>query len=131
MVLKRLLDTNAYSAFRKQDDNVRAEMAIADGILIPVVVAGELLAGFKQGSRYQVNRRELEEFLAEPTVRLVQPSLATADWYSRIWAVLKRQGTPIPTNDIWIAAQTLDEGATLISRDRHFEHVPGLSWICP
>lgn len=115
----------------QRDALVRQAMIPATEIVLPVVVAGELLAGFKLGSRYLANRQKLENFLAEPNVRLAQPTLATADWYGRIWTDLRRQGTPIPTNDIWIAAQTLEEGATLISRDRHFENIPGLSWVSP
>jgi tRNA(fMet)-specific endonuclease VapC len=59
-------------------------------------------------------------------VEMLQIGAITADRYSRIAAQLRQQGTPIPTNDIWIAAQTVENGAELITTDKHFEKINGL-----
>ena len=56
-------------------------------------------------------------------------SFTTADRYSRIAVGLRAKGRPIPSNDIWIAAHTMETGADLVSCDRHFEQIDGLAWI--
>ena len=95
------------------------------------VVAGELLFGFRNGTRFENNRKELEDFLASPYVTLLTVTLVTADRFGRIASFLRRKGRPLPTNDIWIAAHAMESGADLLSFDRHFEHVEGLAWIHP
>jgi len=72
------------------------------------------------------NWEELRNFLDHPVVERVPLTEVTADRYSRIAMQLKKQGTPIQTNDIWIAEQTLETGAELVTTDRHFERVNGL-----
>lgn len=62
---------------------------------------------------------------------LLPVTLETADRFSRVASALREQGTPIPTNDIWIAAQALESGAELLSFDGHFARVPGLAWVLP
>ncbi len=129
--MKILLDTNAYSAFLRGHADVVRRVRGAEHVLLSVVVAGELLFGFRNGSRYEINRRELEEFLANPFVSLLKVGLVTADRFGRIAAALKRKGRPLPTNDIWIAAQAMESGAELLSFDRHFAEVDGLAWVEP
>ena len=82
--------------------------------------------GFRNGTKFEKNMRDLNRFLDHAAVELVPIGKITSDRYSRIAIQLRRQGTPIPTNDLWIAAQTVEHGAELISSDRHFEKVPGL-----
>ena len=82
--------------------------------------------GFRNGTKFEKNMQELNQFLDHEAVALVPIVKVTSDRYSRIATQLKHQGTPIPTNDLWIAAQTMEHGAELISSDRHFEKVPGL-----
>ncbi|RJR32557.1 MAG: type II toxin-antitoxin system VapC family toxin [Desulfobacteraceae bacterium] len=60
-------------------------------------------------------------------VELVTAGNITSDRYSRIASYLKQHGTPIPTNDIWIAAQAMEHGAELITLARHFEYIAGLA----
>jgi len=129
--VKVLLDTNAYTAFRKGEHAVRRCIGRAEVVLFSAVVAGELLFGFRYGSRTEVNTRELEAFLADPRVTLVDVGLVTADRFGMVATALRRAGTPIPTNDIWIAAHAMEHGAYLVSYDQHFERVPGLAWIDP
>jgi tRNA(fMet)-specific endonuclease VapC len=123
------LDTNAYSALRRGHSAVVRHVREAEDVLVSAVVAGELLFGFRNGSRYAENLRALEEFLEDPTVHLLPVTWDTADFFGLVSAALRTQGRPIPTNDIWIAAHALEAGAVLLSSDRHFEAVAGLSWV--
>ncbi len=92
------------------------------------VVVGELLFGFRNGSRYETNRRDLEEFIENAYVTLLPVTFITSDRFGRISSALRRKGRPIPTNDIWIAAHAMESGAELLSFDRHFEEVDGIAW---
>ena len=85
--------------------------------------------GFRQGQHFEKNLGELRSFLNRPYVSFVPVSLVTADRYSRIMVSLKAKGRPIPTNDVWIAAHTMETGADLVSADGHFEHVDGIAWV--
>ena len=82
--------------------------------------------GFRNGTKFEENMNDLNKFLQHEIVKFVQIEKITSDRYSRIAAQLKRQGTPIPTNDIWIAAQAMEYGAELITLDKHFETINGL-----
>jgi tRNA(fMet)-specific endonuclease VapC len=95
------------------------------------VVAGELLYGFRCGSRFERNLRELEEFANNAFVRVVSVTMTTADRFARVAAALRARGKPIPTNDIWIAAQAMESGAELLSFDEHFSGIDGLAWLQP
>lgn len=87
--------------------------------------------GFRNGARYEQNLKEFEEFSRNPFVEFIPVTLTTADRFSRIALALKRKGSPIPSNDIWIAAQAMETGADLLSFDRHFDSIDGLVWISP
>jgi tRNA(fMet)-specific endonuclease VapC len=126
MEMKILLDTNAYVALRKGEPEVAAVVRSSEELVFSMVVVAELLFGFRNGSRYQKNLAELEDFLDQPPVSLQQVTWVTADRFGRVAAALKRVGKPIPSNDIWIAAQTFETGAELVTFDTHFQHVAGL-----
>ena len=129
--MRACLDTSAYSRLMRGHVPLTQELESADEILIPVTVLGELHAGFEMGSRREANRRQLGEFLALPGVETVAVTPDTAERYGLLVSQLARQGTPIPTNDIWIAASALDAGARLVTYDPHFQHVHGLITISP
>ncbi len=129
--MKVLLDTNAYTALFRAQAGVTERVRRAEQVLVSTVVAGELLFGFRNGPRYEANRRDLEDFLANPYVALLPVTLVTAERFGRIAAALRRKGRPLPTNDIWIAAHAMESGAELLSFDRHFEQVEGLAWVQP
>jgi len=129
--VKILLDTNAYSAIGCGHPAATEILRGAEGVVLSTVMLGEVLAGFRAGSRWQENLANLNRFLAEPRVQVAPVTRTTADRYSRIWAALRRKGKPIPTNDVWIAAHAMETGADLISFDPHFEHVEGLAWVRP
>lgn len=122
-----LLDTSAYTALRKGHPGVAGKVRGARKVLFSLIVLGELEYGFRHGSRYRENRRELESFLDHPLVRFLPPTFTTAERFGRIAASLRRKGRPIPSNDLWIAAQAMETGAELVALDRHFSQVEGLA----
>ncbi len=126
--MRVLLDSNAYSRLMQGYPAIADAVRSAEEVLISVIVVGELLYGFRSGSRFEQNSTELRSFLANPYVSLVNVGPTTADRYSRIAASLRAKGRPIPTNDIWIAAQAMETGADLVSADRHFGYVDGIVW---
>lgn len=124
--MKIMLDTSAYVGFKRNEVEMVEFIVSAEMILFSPVVLGELMFGFRNGMRFEENMDDLNRFLNHEAVELVQIGKITSDRYSRIAAQLKQQGTPIPTNDIWIAAQTMEHGAELITSDHHFERISGL-----
>ena len=129
--MKRLLDTNAYSDLLRGDDRVVQQVKRSTHLVMSSIVVGELMYGFRRGSKFEENRETLDDFLSRPYVSLIEVGRATAERFGMIAAELADAGTPIPQNDIWIAAHALESGAEIISSDRHFEHVPGLLWTNP
>lgn len=126
-----LLDTNAYSAVARGHPGVAELVRRSHSLLLSSVTAGEILGGFRGGTRWEQNLADLRKFVDQPRVRLVPVSWTTADRYARIYVALRRKGTPIPANDMWIAAHALETGADLVSFDAHFGHVDGVAWVCP
>ena len=127
--MRVLLDSNAYGQLMRGRDRVSRIVRSAEEVLLSAVVLGELLYGFRHGSRHERNARQMRAFLDNPYVAVVPVGEITADRYSRIAASLRVKGRPIPTNDIWIAAHAMETGADLVSADRHFEHVEEIAWI--
>ena len=121
-----LLDTNAVSAFFKGDRQVLACVSNAEHVYLSTIVLGELLAGFRLGTQFERNRALLDTFMACSTVEPVPVTTETADYYGRLILALRKKGKPIPVNDLWIAAQTMERGAVLITFDPHFDDIPGL-----
>lgn len=126
--MKRLLDTNAYAALKRGHEGVARLVRESTELVFSMVVVGELLFGFRNGTRFERNARELDEFLADARVGVLLATRTTADRFGRIASALRRAGTPIPSNDIWIAAHTFESGAELVTFDGHFEAVEGLVW---
>jgi predicted nucleic acid-binding protein len=126
--MKVLLDTNAYSALMRGHAETVNRVRRAEHVILSMIVVGELLFGFRAGGRMRKNLGELEAFLENPYVSLVPVTYTTADRFGRIAAALRAKGHPIPTNDIWIAAHTMETGAELLSFDQHFDAVNGLAW---
>ncbi len=121
---KILLDTSAYSALFRGDDQVKSILQEAEEISMTPVILGELLSGFSGGRFEFRNRQLLREFLATPRVRVHSLDGDTSERYAAIWLHLRRDGTPIPTNDLWIAASAMQHGLTVLTADRHFLKVP-------
>ena len=123
---KITLDTNAYSAFMHGDNKVLDALADASAVYLPLFVIGELHYGFRGGSKLQENLSQLKSFLNKPTVAFWRPTSETAQIYGEIQDQLKRAGTPIPINDIWIASSSIESGSTLVTYDTHFQLIPSV-----
>lgn len=121
---KILLDTNVYTKLLLGDEDVLSELGNADSIFIPAVVLGELFAGFRGGTKESRNNTLLEQFLAKPSVEIVLIGKETAEIFGEIKHSLVRSGTPLPINDIWIAACAVEVGAVIITYDEHFLKIP-------
>lgn len=117
------LDTNAYSDWTHGKAWLN-EISTAERVLIPSVVLGELREGFLCGSRKVENERMLAEVIRAAAVEVVDVGDATSAVYAELKDFLKRRGTPIPVNDIWIAACAIERGAVLLTRDSHFKRLP-------
>lgn len=126
MALILLPDTNAISALRSGNTDVLGWMNKAQTVLLSTIVLGELRFGYLNGTRIKDNLGFLENFLAKPGVKLFPVDESAADSYARIRLDLKKAGTPIPSNDLWIVSQAMSCGAMLLSADAHFGLVPGL-----
>jgi tRNA(fMet)-specific endonuclease VapC len=127
LVLKRiLLDTSAFIRYLQGDNAVQDMLSQAEIAYCSVVMIGELLAGFKRGTRERANRQILDEFLGKSTVKILSVTLNTAEFFSNIKDGLRRKGSPIPINDVWIAAHTMESGSMLVTFDSHFLSVDGL-----
>lgn len=120
------IDTSAYSRLIRGDNALRSRMEMADAVLVPATVLGELHAGFELGTRRQQNREVLEAFLDQPGMSVISTTPNVAERYGRLVKQLRDSGTPIPTNDIWIAAAVLETGSRLLTYDAHFDQVPGV-----
>ncbi len=120
------IDTNAYSAFMQGDRGIKEILEKADNVLVPSIVLGEVYAGFYMGQRAKTNIEELNSFLEQPGIATVSIDDSIAERYGLLIKALKEAGTPLPTNDIWIAAAALETGARLLTRDEHFESIAGL-----
>lgn len=118
------LDTNRYTDLARGDLTVVDVIDHADAVFVPFVVLAELRAGFAVGTRAKANERELRRFLSKPGVSALQPDDQTTHQYAGLYRQLRQQGTPIPTNDLWIAALVVQHGLTLYARDSHFDHLP-------
>jgi len=123
---KALIDTNIYSYAMKGDTDITYHMKKMDVIGISTISIGELLSGFKGGHREEQNRNELNVFLDSPRVVVHSIDEDTADFYASILDNLRNAGTPIPTNDIWIASVAFQHGYKLFSKDKHFSYIPGI-----
>lgn len=121
-----IIDTNIYAAFKRNVQEVVEVLRRVDYIGINTVVLGELNSGFKGGANEGLNKQELEQFLDSPRVDVISIDEITAEFYAQIYWNLKRNGNPIPTNDMWIAASALQHGLALFSLDGHFKKIDGL-----
>lgn len=117
------LDTSAYSQFKRGDAPVVDLIDRAEWLGIPVVVLGELAVGFRQGKRSHENQSELDQFLANPVVQVLPVEEDMVGFYADIVLDLKKAGTPLPANDIWIAAVAVRHGASVLTYDQHFRSI--------
>lgn len=119
-----VVDTNRYVDFARGEAEAVETIRRAHRVYVPFVVVGGLRAAFLCGSKTQRNEANLTRFLSAPRVELLFADEDTTHHYARLFRQLRTQGTPIPTNDLWTAALTIQHGAHLFARDRHFETLP-------
>lgn len=122
--MKLALDTSAYRLVMEGDANAVRLARTVERLLMPVPVLAELRVGFLNGTRGRENEAHLVRFLDRPRVAVLACDEETAVRYAELKLQLKRQGTPIPLNDVWIAALVLQHQATLFTRDSDFERLP-------
>lgn len=115
-----VLDTSAYSHFRRGAGPAVSLITAASWIGMTATVLGELRAGFGLGTRRARNEHELAAFLSSPAVHVLDVDDEAAQIYAEIVVALRVAGTPIPTNDIWIAAVAAREGVHVVTYDAHF-----------
>ena len=124
--MKLAIDTNAYRLVMEGDPDAILHARTADRLLMPVPVLAELRFGFLNGTRGRANEATLVRFLGRPRVEVLSCDEETAVRYAELKLQLKKQGTPIPINDVWIAALVLQHRATLFTRDSDFANIPQL-----
>jgi len=119
-----LLDTNGYTDFCRNDARTVRTVRGAEAVFLPFVTVAELRAGFRCGTVATRNEAVLAGFMSVPRVRVLFADEPTTRVYAELFAQLRHQGTPVPTNDLWIAALAVQHNLTVCSRDAHFDHFP-------
>lgn len=124
--MRLALDTNRYTDLCRNEMSVVQAVEHADEVWLPFIVLGELRAGFAVGSQGPRNEAALRRFLLKSGVGVLYADEQTTYHYGSVYRQLRKQGTPIPTNDMWIAALTLQHSLVLCARDVHFDALPQL-----
>ena len=121
-----LLDTNAYTAFKRGISEACEILEHVPFIGISPIMLGELYGGFALGSKEERNLEELEQFLHSRRVHLLETTAETARHYADVYRELRRKGRPIPTNDLWLAATARQYDLAIFSYDAHFHAIDDL-----
>lgn len=130
--MRLVLDTNTYCDYAEGLPDVVDIMATHSQYLsIPSIVLGELHFWFMKGSRQQFNEKKLRQIISRLKIEIIDVNADVARKYADIYRSLERKGTPIPINDVWIAACCMEVGGTLLTRDQHFEAVDQIEMIVP
>ena len=127
--MRILVDSNRYQDFCEGEPQAVHVIRRAAEIMIPFIALGELRAGFACGTRSYKNEQTFTRFLNSPRVKQLFADEDTTHQYARLFKQLRKQGTPIPSNDLWIAALALQHDLLLFTRDNHFDHLPQLPVI--
>jgi len=123
------LDTNRYTDLCRGNVSVVETIEFADEVWLPFIVLGELRAGFAVGTQGPRNEAVLRRFLLKSRVGVLYADDQTTHHYAAVYRQLRKQGTPIPTNDTWIAALVLQHSLVLLARGSHFDVLPQLARV--
>ena len=123
---KIILDTNAYTRLLTGEEDVLDVIGTAETVYMSIFVLGELHAGFAGGTKERGNKDTLNRFLLKPSVKILNATSETAEVFGVLKQDLKKAGTPLPINDVWIAAHALETGSILITYDGHFKKIAGI-----
>jgi tRNA(fMet)-specific endonuclease VapC len=129
MAVKLALDTNRYTDLCRGDVSVVETVELAEQVWLPFIVLGELRAGFAVGTQGPRNEAVLRRFLLKSGVGVLYADEQTTHHYAAVYRQLRKQGTPIPTNDMWIAALVLQHSLVLFAGDTHFEVLPQITRV--
>ena len=127
MALRILLDINRLTDLFRGDRQIAETVESAVEVWLPFVAVGELKAGFLCGARSAANEALLAALLALPGVDILYADRETTEVYARLFYHLRSAGTPIPTNDLWIASLTIQHHLVLLTRDEHFARIPQIA----
>lgn len=125
-MIRIVVDTNAYTRLLAGKEEVLDVIGTAELVYMSIFVLGELYAGFAGGTKERNNKDALDRFLLKPTVKILNATSETAKVFGMVKQGLKKAGTPLPINDVWIAAHTLETGSTLVTYDSHFKNIAAL-----
>ena len=123
---KIILDTNAYTRLLTGEEDVLDVIGTTETVYMSIFVLGELHAGFAGGTKERGNKDTLNRFLLKPSVKILNATSETAEVFGVLKQDLKKAGTPLPINDVWIAAHALETGSILITYDGHFKKIAGM-----
>ena len=127
--MRLALDTNRYTDLCRGNVSVIETIEFADEVWLPFIVLGELRTGFAVGTQGPRNEAVLRRFLLKSRVAVLYADDQTTHHYAAVYRQLRKQGTPIPTNDMWIAALVLQHSLVLLARDSHFDVLPQLARV--
>lgn len=127
--MRLALDTNRYTDLCRGNEPVLERIEAADEVWLPFIVLGELRAGFAVGSQGPRNEAILRRFLLKTGVDVLYADEQTTHHYASVYRQLRKQGTPMPTNDMWIAALVLQHSLILYDDDTHFDALPQLTRV--
>jgi tRNA(fMet)-specific endonuclease VapC len=129
VAVRLALDTNRYTDLCRGNVSVVETVELADEVWLPFIVLGELRAGFAVGNQGPRNEAVLRRLLLKSGVGVLYPDEQTTHHYAAVYRQLRKQGSPIPTNDMWIAALVLQHSLVLFARDTHFDVLPQLTRV--
>jgi tRNA(fMet)-specific endonuclease VapC len=127
--MRYIIDTSAYSHFNRGDTRIKHLFVNDNEFFIPLIVVGELRAGFAAGTKTATNEKILQEFLDEPNVQTLSLSNKSTIMYAQAYQQLRKIGRPIGSNDLWIAALAMEHNLPLITMDSDFKHVAGIQLV--
>ena len=129
--MRSAIDTNSFVDFFRGSESIKSYLQRCQDIYVPYVVLAELRAGFLCGEKSLENERILIQFLGSVRTHILFPNEDTTHHYAKLFHQLRTQGTPIPTNDLWIAAVCLQNDLPLLTLDKHFTRIPQLISLKP